>query len=279
MHYIMFPKLHLYFNIDPVAVTIGNLDIYWYGIIIAVAVTVGYFLAMRIIEHFGYTKDDVSNVLMISTIVGVVCARMYYVVFNFDMFRDNLLDILNLRTGGLAIYGGIIGAVVSVYIYCVHKKYNFLNFIDVLIPYLALGQSIGRWGNFANQEAFGVNTDMPWGMSGDLINKEITKLMAKGVNITKDLVHPTFLYESIINIIIFIILCKVRKNKKFDGSVLCLYMILYGIARFFIEGLRIDSLMFLGFRVSKVLSFLLVVIFSFVFFHEKRKQILNKSGE
>lgn len=280
MHYIEFPKLWLHFNIDPVAFKLGNIEIYWYSIMIVLAVSVGYFLAMSSIERFKYTKDDVSNVLFVSTILGIVCARIYYVVFDFEAFRHNWVSIFNIRNGGIAIYGGIIGALVAAYFYCVIKKYSFLNFIDVLIPYLALGQSIGRWGNFTNQEAFGVNTTLPWGMSGDIIIKEIRKLMAYGVNITDEIpVHPTFLYESLADFVIFIVLIFARKNKKVDGSVLCLYLILYGVARFFIEGLRTDSLMFLGFRVSKLLSLLSVLIFSFVMYFIRRKKDKLEVGE
>ena len=280
MHYIEFPRLHLHFNINPVAFSIGSLEVHWYGIIMALAVTIGYFLAMSVIERFGYKKDDVSNVLFISVISGVICARIYYVVFNMDGFRHELSNVLNLRTGGLAIYGGVIGAMISVFVFCKYRKYKFLNFIDVLIPYLALGQSIGRWGNYTNQEAFGINTSLPWGMSGDLITQHIRMFVAKGMDITDELpVHPTFLYESIVNMIIFVILLMVRKNKKFDGNVFYMYMILYGVARFFIEGLRTDSLMFLGFRISQVVSLVLVLVFSCILVYKNRKINLDKSGE
>ena len=261
MHYIEFPKLNIHLNIDPVAINIGNIDVHWYGIIISFAVFLGFFLAIRKINSFGYSEDDVTNIITIAIPSAVIGARIYYVAFNFDAFSDDLLSIFNIRTGGLAIYGAIIGAFISVYCYCKIKKYKFLNIVDVLIPYLALGQAIGRWGNFTNQEAFGINTNLPWGMTGDIINQEISYLSASGVSISQGIpVHPTFLYEFVVNLTIFFILLKVRKNKKFDGNVLYVYLTLYGIARFFIEGLRIDSLMFLGFRVSQILSLVIVLL-------------------
>lgn len=273
MHYIEFPKLNIHLNIDPVAISIGNLAIHWYGIIISIAVFLGFFLAIRKISSFGYKEDDVTNVITIAIPSAVIGARIYYVTFNFSAFYDDWVSIFNIRTGGLAIYGGIIGALLSVYFYCRVKKYSFLNFVDVLIPYLALGQAIGRWGNFTNQEAFGGNTNLPWGMTGDLIKKDISLLNAKGFEISQDIpVHPTFLYEFIANIIIFFILLKIRKNKRFDGNVLYTYLILYGFARFFIEGLRTDSLMFLGFRVSQILSLIIVVVFLVLMSLPKRKE-------
>lgn len=262
MHYIEFPALGLHFNISPVAISIGGIDIYWYGIIISMAVFLGFFLATKKSTAFGYTKDDVVNMLTISIPSAIVGARLYYVIFNSQLFKDNLFSIFNIRTGGLAIYGGIIGAMLAIYAYCRYKGYKFLNFMDVFIPYLALGQSIGRWGNFTNQEAFGTNTKLFIGMTGDLIKKEVGYLEQTGLKISSDIpVHPTFLYESVANMIIFLILVRLRKNNKLDGNVLCTYMILYGISRFFIEGLRIDSLMFKGLRISQVLSAVIVVAF------------------
>lgn len=254
LHYIDFPKLGLRFNLGPVAFRLGCIEIYWYGIIISVAILIGFIVANREVVRYGYSKDDVSSILVSATVVGIVCARLYYVVFNLYDFKDNWVRVLNLRTGGLAIYGGIIGALVATYYYCRYKGYKFLNLVDVFVPYLALGQSIGRWGNFTNQEAFGRVTTLPWGMTGDIIKNMHGGLYADA------LVHPTFLYESIATIMLYFLLRSVRDRKKFDGYVLCVYMLFYGVARFFVEGLRTDSLMFVNFRVSKVLSLVLVIV-------------------
>lgn len=257
-HYIDFPKLGLHFDLGPVAYRIGHMEIYWYGIIISVAIFVGFIAASREVGRYGYSLDDVSSILVCATTVGILCARLYYVLFNIDDFKDDWIRVLNLRTGGLAIYGGIIGSLVATYYYCRCKGYKFLNLVDVFVPYLALGQSIGRWGNFTNQEAFGRVTTLPWGMTGDIIKNMHDGIYATG------LVHPTFLYESMVTIILYFILRKVRVRKKFDGHVLCVYMLVYGIARFFMEGLRTDSLMFMNFRISRVISLVLVVLSIFV---------------
>lgn len=265
IHYIEFPKLGLHFNLDPIAFSVGGIEIYWYGIIMSVAILVGFFTACREVKRHGYKPDDVGGILVGAIVLGLVCARLYYVVFNLDYFADNWTRILNLRTGGLAIYGGIIGAMFATYCYCKRHGYKFLNVIDVLIPYLALGQSIGRWGNFTNQEAFGKATSLWWGMTGDIIRDTYDGVYAQG------LVHPTFLYESMVTFILYFVLRRVRERKVFDGHVLCVYMLWYGVARFFIEGMRTDSLKFLNFRVSKLLSLALVVISVVVFVLNKRK--------
>lgn len=262
--YIAFPKLDLHFDVDPVAISFGDFCIYWYGIIISVAIFVGFFLVKRNVYRFGYTVDDICNILVYAIVFGLLCARAYYVVFNIDEFRHEWVNILNIRTGGLAIYGGVIGALVSIYVYCKKRGYRFLDVVDILMPYLALGQSIGRWGNFTNQEAFGVETTLPWGMTGDII---------KGVAGEK-LVHPTFLYESLVTLVIFFVLCGIRKRKKVDGEVFFAYMLMYGLARFFIEGLRVDSLMLLNFRVSQVLSAAMVVV-AIVFGIIKKKKVVE----
>ena len=265
VHYIDFPKIGLHFNLSPVAFSLCGVEIYWYGIIMSTAILIGFFAACREARKYGYKSDDVSGILVCALGLGLVCARLYYVVFNLEDFRNNWIRVVNLRTGGLAIYGGIIGALFATYCYCLRRGYKFLNVIDVLMPYLALGQSIGRWGNFTNQEAFGKVTELPWGMTGDII-----KDMNDGMYATS-LVHPTFLYESIITLVLYFVLRRVRDRKKFDGQVLGTYMLGYGVARFFIEGLRTDSLMFLNFRVSKVLSFALVLVSVAMFVMNRRR--------
>lgn len=273
LHYIDFPKLGLHFEIDPVAYRIGGMEIYWYGIIISAAILVGFVVAMREVVRYGYSDDDVGEVLVCATVVGIICARLYYVMFNIDNFRDDLIRVFNLRTGGLAIYGGVIGALVAVYFYCRRRGYKFLNLIDVFIPYLALGQSIGRWGNFTNQEAFGRVTTLPWGMTGDIIKSVNDGMYADG------LVHPTFLYESIVTFVLYFVLRRLRDRKKFDGYVLCVYVLAYSVARFFIEGLRIDSLMLMNFRVSKVLSSVLAIVSISVLAMNWRKMIGDDNCE
>ena len=176
--------------------------------------------------------------------IGVLFgARLYYVAFEWTNYKNNLLEIFNIRQGGLAIYGGILTAVITTYIFTKKRKMSVWKFIDFLIPYVALAQSMGRWGNFVNQEANGIETTLPWRME-----------IFDSVKMQRIAVHPTFLYESLWNLGLFLFLIRFRKKKKLDGEVFTLYLALYGFARFFIEELRTDSLYIGTFRVSQMLA-------------------------
>lgn len=179
--------------------------------------------------------------------ISFISARLYYVIFNLDVYLLNPLDILNFRSGGLAIYGGIIGGVIATIVFCKKRKINILDILDYIAPFLPLAQSIGRWGNFINIEAYGTETMLPWrmGIYESSIYKEV---------------HPTFLYESIGTILIFLILYLRRNKRAFKGEIVCVYLILYSFVRFFVEGLRIDSLMFFNIRISQALSLLIFVV-------------------
>lgn len=193
-------------------------------------------------------------------IFGLIGARLFYVIFKYHSL--NPVQIFNIRDGGLAIYGGIIGIIAFLLIYCKMKKVNFLNLADYLIPYLAIGQSIGRWGNFFNVEAYGEKTSSIFRMGIESASGYIE-------------VHPVFLYESISTFLIFIILVNLKKKRKFEGQILYLYFILYGLIRFFLEGLRVDSLMLGKIRVSMVISLILFLVFLVVYV-VKRKKTLKK---
>lgn len=231
---------------NPVAFTIFGLEVRWYGILIAIGVLVGIQVASSQIDgKRGLTKDNFLDFILIMLPIGVLFTRLYYVFFyNFEYYMANPSQILNLREGGLAIHGGIISGIIVGIIYSKIKGIKFLYLFDIVSPGLAIAQSIGRWGNFANQEAHGGPTDLPWAINID------------GVD-----VHPTFLYESILTFSIFLFLYfYVRKNKQFDGQMASLYMILYSIGRFFIEGLRTDSLMIMGLRTAQLVSILGIII-------------------
>jgi phosphatidylglycerol:prolipoprotein diacylglycerol transferase len=252
---------------------IENFNIYWYGIIIAFGFALAVLLAIKRSKRFDIEPDVILDGVLFAAPAAIIGARLYYVIFSWDLYKDNPIDIINIRKGGLAIYGGIIAAILVAWIYLRAKKIPPLKVIDFIVPYIALGQAIGRWGNFFNQEAFGYKTTVPWRMNGDIINQYLT-----GIDPAVDLktwgVHPTFLYESILNFAIFFFLAWFIKKKKKDGEVLCLYMTFYGIGRFFIEGLRTDSLMLWlsGIRVSQFLAALFAIIFGIGFI------LLRRSG-
>lgn len=178
--------------------------------------------------------------------IAVICARLYYVIFNLQYYISNPAEIFDLRNGGIAIYGALIGAIATIYVFCKVKKIKVLDILDYLAPIIPLCQAIGRWGNYVNVEAYGTETSGPIKM--EIIEDGITKY-----------VHPTFLYESLGNFIVFLILLKMCKKRKFSGQVACLYFTLYAFVRFFVEGLRTDSLMLGPFRVSQVLSLVLFI--------------------
>jgi len=241
---------------DPIAFTILGIEVRWYGVFIAFAVIIGTFIALNEAKRRGVSEDTIIDLLLFAIPAAIVGARLYYVIFSWDNYKNNPMEILNLRGGGLAIHGVIIGGVMVAVIFSKIKKISFWKIGDIVAPSLILGQAIGRWGNYANKEAHGGPTDLPWG------------IMVEGIK-----VHPTFLYESIWNFVVFIFLMWYsRKKAKADGEVFLLYIILYSVARFFIEGLRTDSLMFGSFRVAQLISLAAILVGSIVFYR-KRKAI------
>ena len=268
LFHVSFPGLGIYdLQVNRIAFSfeIGGteINIYWYGILIAIAFLIGIVLAVRQAPQFGLKGDDVIDILLWVIILSLVGARLYYVIFSWEDFSGNLLKIFQTRDGGLAFYGGVIGGVLGVFIGSKLKKINLMYLLDFFAVYLPLGQAIGRWGNFFNQEAFGTNTILPWGMFSEGTYQHLANLGEGYAPLTP--VHPTFLYESIANIIIFVILYHIRsksKESKETGRVTGFYFVLYGLVRFFVEGLRTDSL-YIGqtsIRVSQLLSLILVFV-------------------
>lgn len=240
---------------DPVAFTILGLEIRWYGILIALAVVIGALLAIKEAKIKGISEDTILDLLLVALPAAIIGARLYYVIFSWDLYRNNPMEILNIRGGGLAIHGGVIGGVLAGYIFTRVKKIDFGKLADIVAPSLILGQSIGRWGNFANGEAHGGPTDLPWAIVVD------------GVN-----VHPTFLYESIWNFLVFLFLVYYsRKKLKVDGEVFLLYIILYSVGRLFIEGLRTDSLMLGPIRVAQLISLGSIILGALIFYIGRKK--------
>lgn len=241
------------------AFSIGSVEIYWYAIIITTAILIGYIWARAKNGRYGIKYDDVFNLSFFMIPIAVICARLYYVLFNLDYYASNPGQIFNYRNGGIAIYGALIGAIATIIVFCKVKKMKMLDVLDYLAPIIPLCQAMGRWGNYINVEAYGTETNLPLKM--EIIENGITKY-----------VHPTFLYESIGNLIIFFILLKVSKNRKFPGQIACLYLTMYAFVRFFVEGLRTDSLMLGPFRISQVLSLLVFIAGVTILVIKKKKE-------
>ncbi len=280
---VSFPNLGLNFNISNEAfrIKLGSLNfpIYWYGIIIAFAFLVCVLWAMRDSRKFGLVPDTVIDLMLFAAPAAIIGARLYYVVFSWEDYKYDPIQIFNLRKGGLAVLGGIFAAVIAAYFVAKYKKIPTFKFFDFAVPYIALGQAIGRWGNFFNQEAFGTNTDLPWGMTSHVIRSYLQGLNNSGMNINPDLpVHPTFLYESIWDIGVFVFLMWMRRKKKFDGEVFCFYFITYSIGRAVIEGMRTDSLMLGNLRVSQLVSIVSIIIFTVIVIYVRTK-IKNNTDE
>lgn len=270
-HYVDFPQLQIYdLPISPVAFRIGSFEIMWYGIIIAFAMFLCLQLASLHAEKYGLSKEDVSDYFLVVLPSSIVGARLYYVLFALDEFQGDFLKIFNLRTGGLAFYGGVLGGALALVLCSLYKKKSLAQVLDFFVVYLPLGQAIGRWGNFFNQEAFGGNTTLPWGMYSESTRaflEQVDKTLFPNVDASLP-VHPTFFYEFLGNMLLFALLLYARKNKeRKDFTLVALYFLGYGILRFFVEGLRTDPLLLMGssFRVSQVLSFLMF-LFALVYF-------------
>lgn len=251
-HHITFPHLGLEFTVNTVAFSIGGFSVYWYGIIIAVGFLLALVYASYSCKKMNIDVNRLFDVVIVGLIAGVIFARLFYVVFYpGDKYRENPMEIFQIHDGGLAIYGGLIGAVVFGGLMAKIRKMKVAAVLDIASLGFLIGQGIGRWGNFINQEAFGSATDLPWGMHSDN-----TALVVDGN------VHPCFLYESILCLLGFVLLhFFTRKLRRYDGQTFLLYIVWYGACRFFIEGLRTDSLIIpgTGLRVSQVIAAACVV--------------------
>jgi len=250
MNTVTFPGLGLTFELNRVAFSIGDFNIYWYGIIIGLGFLLGGGFCCWRAKDFGLKADDILDLLLFAAPGGIIGARLYYIIFNPDLYKNadgslNFKAMLNVHNGGLAIYGGIIMAVLIAFLVARYKKIPFLTLIDACACGLLIGQLVGRWGNFINVEAYGEETTLPWRMG--ILDPEYME------------VHPTFLYESLWNLLgLCLLIFVMRKGwRKFDGMLFLLYMAWYGFGRGLIEGLRTDSLYFFstGIRTSQMVGF------------------------
>lgn len=262
---IAFPHLGIYLRNVPKSFSIFGFEIALYGVIIGIGVLCGVLLAAHVAKKEKLDADIIWDFAIYAIIFSIIGARIYYVIFSWDMYRDNLINIFNLRAGGLAIYGGVIAAFITLWVYCKIKKQSFLQIADICVPGLVLGQVIGRWGNFTNREVFGEYTDSLLAMrlpmdavrSSD-ISEKIAANIVEGTNYIQ--VHPTFLYESLWNLALLVLMLWYRKHKRFEGEQWLLYLGGYGLGRAWIEGIRTDTL-FLPHTTIAVSQLLAVVLF------------------
>ncbi|CEO10625.1 prolipoprotein diacylglyceryl transferase [[Clostridium] sordellii] len=246
---------------DRVAFTIFGIDVMWYGILMAIGMILGTLIALKEAKRVGIKEDNILDLAIIAIPVGLICARLYYVIFNWEYYASNPSQVFNFRGGGMAIHGALIGGVLAGYLFSRYKKINFFKLADTVIIGMPLAQAIGRWGNFINKEAHGGPTNLPWGIIVD------------GVK-----VHPTFLYESIWDFGIFVFLWMFRKKKSYEGQIIVLYAILYSLGRFFIEGLRTDSLMIGPLRMAQVISLVGVIGGLIAHIYLSKKSKINRQN-
>jgi phosphatidylglycerol:prolipoprotein diacylglycerol transferase len=265
---IAFPHLGIYLSNVPKTFSLFGLDIAFYGLVIGIAIVCGVLMAVRIAKLENLNPDIIWDFAIYAVIFSVIGARIYYVVFSWDLYKDNLLSIFNTRQGGLAIYGGVIGAFATLFIYSRIKKLSPFKIGDCGVCGLVLGQIIGRWGNFFNREAFGGYTDSLFAMRlpvtavrfRDIAQSHLDGMEAMGdVNFIQ--VHPTFLYEGMWNFALLVFMLVFHKNKKYDGQMCLIYLGGYGIGRFFVEGLRTDQLLIpgTGIAVSQMLGLIMFI--------------------
>ena len=283
---INFPNLGIYLDHVGKNISIFGFSIAYYGIVIVTGMMIAIWIAQREAKRTGQNPEQYLDLAMIGIAAGILGARIYYVIFAWDYYKDDLLSIFNIRQGGLAIYGGIIGACIAVVIYSRKKKQNFGLLMDTASMSIVFGQIMGRWGNFFNREAFGDYTNNLFAMQlpvSAVRANEITQKMwdhvvtVNGVKYIQ--VHPTFLYESLWNVGVLLFLFWFRKRKKFNGEVFLMYLIGYGLGRIWVEGLRTDQLLLpvVGLPVSQLLSGCLVVGCTILVVWKRKK--LSSGGE
>ena len=280
---IFFPNLGIFLENIGKNFNVFGFEIAFYGCTMATGIIVGYLMAAREAKSTGQNPDDYLDMLLYAVFFAIIGARLYYVIFKWDYYGQNLMQIFNLRQGGLAIYGGIIGAFTTVYFFAKKRKLSFAQMLDTACPGLAAGQVIGRWGNFFNREAFGGYTDGLFAMQlpvSAVRSGEITEQMWENLEVINGIefiqVHPTFLYEGMWNVGVIIFLYLYRKHKKFQGELVLWYLVLYGVGRFWVESLRTDQLLIpgIGFPISQLLGAVMAVVGLIAIFvgHKKAKE-------
>lgn len=250
--------------------SIGSFHIYWYSVLIALGIIIGLYLLIKEAKKQNISQDTIIDIAFYTIIWGIIGARIYYVIFNIKPYLSNPLSILYIWEGGLAIYGGIIGGFITLIYQTKKKNIKLSKLTDMIVPSLILAQAIGRWGNFFNQEAHGSIVSLEF-----LKKLHLPNFIIKGMYINGKYYHPTFLYESLWCLLGFILLIIIRKlyNKRKDGTLTYIYLIWYGIGRFFIESLRTDSLYLGIFRISQIVSIIIIIIGIIGIIYNKRKEV------
>ncbi len=255
-----------------IAIDLGFIKIYWYSITMFLGVLCAIIVAYIEIKRKKIDKTKFENMAFLAILCGFLGARIYYVLFNLDYYLQNPIEIVEVWNGGLAIHGGIIGAIIAMYVYCKKNKLQLIEMLDICAPALIIGQIIGRWGNFFNSEAH-----------GGIVTKEfleslhLPNFIINGMYIGGNYYHPTFLYESLLNLICFIVLMILRKNKKIRlGVITGIYLMWYSVIRFFIESLRTDSLMLESLKMAQVISIVLFIVGLVLIILSRKKEKYNK---
>lgn len=277
---IAFPHLNIYLHNVPKSFSVFGFSIALYGVVIALGMIAGFSLAARLAKYNGFDGECFWDFAIYAIIFGIIGARIYYVVFAWDKYKDDLVQVFNIRNGGLAIYGGLIAGFTTLFIFCHIKKINPLSFADAAVPGICIGQIMGRWGNFFNREAFGQYTDSLFAMrlpidavrSSD-ISAGIAEHIVEGTNYIQ--VHPTFLYEGLWNLALMLFLIFMTKRKAFNGQIMSFYFLGYGIGRLWIEGLRTDQLKIghTDIAVSQVVCVMIIIlaiVLNVVFIRKKK---------
>ena len=283
---IAFPNLGVFIETLRNNFKIGNFTIAYYGVIIAIGMLIGFFLAVYFGKMIGVSDDTLYDIFIICVIFGIIGARAYYVLFRWDYYQIRPYEILDIRAGGLAVFGGIILATVAIAIYCKIKKVDVLKVLDATMIGVVVGQAIGRYGNFFNMEAFGGYTNNLFAMrmrtdyldpSNITFEQSINLITENGREYIQ--AHPTFLYESVLNIILFVILVYiVKKHYKFKGQILATYLIGYGLIRTFIESLRTDSLMVGPFKISRIVAIICIFLGFIIYFYNLKIKNIDRSN-
>ena len=285
---IRFPNLGWLFENVPDGFTIFGIELKLYGLIISLGFLLGYLSAYYEAKRTKQDPDLYTDYVTYMVIPAIIGARMYYVIFAFDKYKDNLWEIFNIRAGGLAIYGGIIACVITLVVFAKKRKQNIFLMSDTCAMGLLIGQILGRWGNFFNREAYGGYTDSLFAMAipvqdAQVVNEELLSHLVYFDGIPYIQVHPTFLYESLWNLGLLIIIFFYRKHKKFHGEITAIYFLGYGIGRFWIEGLRQDQLILatingVAIPVSQLLAAIMVVVSAVFIIYGRKKKRIQPSG-
>ncbi len=275
---IIFVALFVVFYVVPVfrgdirivsAFSIGPVRIRLYGLVAGLSLLLGYFVISRYAKKKGLDTNHIDSAFPWIVILGFLGARIYYVVFEWEHYRHALAGIFKIWQGGLSIYGAILGGIIGSFIYTKRAKISFVNFLDTVVLGVPLAQSLGRWGNFFNQEAFGRPTELPWRMYVEPLHRPFEYLGSQ-------FFHPTFLYESLWDLFVFLMLVYLSRSPHKSGYILGSYLVLYSLGRFFIEGLRLDSSFILGLRIDQIVSLVLIVIGAMLILYGERSRIHQK---